>query len=730
MGCLFLLAVATCLQPVSATRDSAVSGEIDTTSILVDKINPAVKEIDIQVIYLRVVANGSLSMLLWLPGRYGEAIRAPESQPVSYPWHELRLTSLPLKFLKVSTIGFLGMNDFPFERYEAELVLGFNASIVKWAEPRSSLSPDLEQLGIWNVSATIEKSPGPFSKWPGSEDIAKRLGLTSFLSLFVILQHPSSYRELMFLPTWGPIIFLAILCPTQILIRAKLRAEHHASIAIVAALGVLTLGFTVPVGEGAPPELTLPKALSFLLPVAYLIFVFVFLVSGRFRAAARETAATTMPDGESPGGDQKRKVISEGLAPLPSRIARGPTTESDEMTRTPAPDLSHLIAYSDKETCDELDHDLKQGESQSLEFKERFPDQARDLAEVVASFATSNPGRIYLGVSKKGDIVGIKEVASLTDAPAKDEYQRRIEGTTGKINPRVRVKVTFMEKESKIGVKIDVPKGIDPIYYVGNIPYLRDLTSSRPATPDEVKEFHSRSLATSKPAKKLDEIGSYVSWLLALASDIELTLITYKDYLINPDLIQLLSDIHMYAELVFGLSSVEPATRLGIVQQLLSLAQRLDELAVHEFDVSVESAQAFGRKAGECLKVLGQLQEILNASAKIESPDAYVRTVRSSLLSLQNDWKARERRFKFGDVVILKEAFRHHAFALYRLSVLPEAKQLSLKEDLSELGRTLRELSSTEKYFGWWWSSEMRGRIEERYSVCETIISRIMGKIS
>jgi hypothetical protein len=392
--------------------------------------------------------------------------------------------------------------------------------------------------------------------------------------------------------------------------------------------------------------------------------------------------------------------------------------------------LSHLTNHSNKQTFDELESDLKQGESQSLEFKERFPDQARDLAEVVASFATSNPGRIYLGVSKKGDIVGIKEVASLMDAPAKDEYQRRIEGTTGKINPRVRVKVTFMEKDSKIVVKVDVPKGIEPIYYVGNRPYLRDLTSSRPATPDEVKELHSRSLAIAKPAKKPDEIGSYIGTLLSLASDIELTLTTYKDYLINPDLIQMLSEIHMYAELVFSLSSVEPAKQLGIVQQLLSLAQCLDELAVHEFDITVESAQAFGRKAGECMKVLGQLWEILSASAKIESLDAYVRTVRNSLLSLQNDWKARERRFRFGDVAILKEAFRHHAFALYRLSALPEAKQLSLKGDLSELGRALRELSSTEKYFGWWWSSEMRGRIEKKYSVCETIMSRIMGKIS
>jgi len=400
------------------------------------------------------------------------------------------------------------------------------------------------------------------------------------------------------------------------------------------------------------------------------------------------------------------------------------------MTQTTVPELSRMINDPNKEACDELERDLRQGESQSLEFKEEFPDQARDLAEVIASFATSNPGRIYLGIGKKGDIVGIKRVAALTDARSKDEYQRRIEGTTGQVNPRVRVKVTFMEKDSKVVVRIDVPKGIEPVYYVGGIPYLRDLTSSRRATPEEVKELHSRSLAVTVPSGKPDEIGSYVNALLALASDIELTLITYKEYLINPDLIQMLSDIHIYAEVAFGLSSVEPAKQLGIVQQLENLARSLDHLAEHQFDVSTESAQAFGRKARDCLEVLARLQDVLNASAKSGSLDRYVKTVRSSLTSLQNDWKARERRFRFGDVAILKEAFRYHAFALCRLGAPPEAGRLSVKEDLRELGRGLRELSSTEKYFGWWWGNETRNRIEQRYSTFEAIISRIMRKIS
>ena len=40
-----------------------------------------------------------------------------------------------------------------------------------------------------------------------------------------------------------------------------------------------------------------------------------------------------------------------------------------------------------------LREDLRQGESVSVEFKGDFPPQARDLANDIASFATTNGGR-------------------------------------------------------------------------------------------------------------------------------------------------------------------------------------------------------------------------------------------------------------------------------------------------------------------------------------------------
>jgi predicted HTH transcriptional regulator len=78
----------------------------------------------------------------------------------------------------------------------------------------------------------------------------------------------------------------------------------------------------------------------------------------------------------------------------------------------------------------ELERDLKEGESQRLEFKERFPEQARDLAEVIASFATSNAGTVYLGIDDHARVVGVEAISGLQDTRGKDAYNKRIQGTT------------------------------------------------------------------------------------------------------------------------------------------------------------------------------------------------------------------------------------------------------------------------------------------------------------
>jgi hypothetical protein len=379
----------------------------------------------------------------------------------------------------------------------------------------------------------------------------------------------------------------------------------------------------------------------------------------------------------------------------------------------------------------ELERDLRKGESQSLDFKEEFPEQARDLAQVIASFATSNLGTIYIGVDDHAKVVGVKGIVDDQDTKGKDECQKRIQGITQGIDPPVRVEVDFIEKDTKIVVRIRVPKGAKAVYFVEGRPYLRDLASSRLARSSEVEDIYRNFTLAGPSPKKIDEIQSYISALLSVSSDIELVLTSYRDNLINPDQIQMMYDIHVYAEMLYGLSQVKPPKELGIEQPLVTLSRCLDGLAAHGFTMGMQRVEEFGTMAKQCLDVMAQVNAVLRNRAKVGPLDVYSGRVRRSLISLQNDWKSRERRFEIGDVELLKEAFRRNAFAIYRLSACPEAIALGIRDELAELGRSLRELSSTEKYFGYWQNREaMRKKIEQKFSQCEPLISNIMSKVS
>jgi ATP-dependent DNA helicase RecG len=73
---------------------------------------------------------------------------------------------------------------------------------------------------------------------------------------------------------------------------------------------------------------------------------------------------------------------------------------------------------------------------------------------------------------------------------------RRVEGIChGMVKPSVTPVVLYCLEEGKTVVVIDVPAGVEPVYYCNNVPYLRHLTQSRPAEPHEVVELIRQWLA-------------------------------------------------------------------------------------------------------------------------------------------------------------------------------------------------------------------------------------------
>lgn len=154
-----------------------------------------------------------------------------------------------------------------------------------------------------------------------------------------------------------------------------------------------------------------------------------------------------------------------------------------------------LAGYDLTEGGTNLEYALADGEGWHIEFKERMPDQARDLGiEIAALSSQIGGGTIFLGVRDNGEVVGIQGVETLKD---RDQWRHRIAQIATKIvQPPNPVTVYFNERDGLDVIKIWVPEGSAPIYYVGHIAYIRNLDESRKATPEEIAEYVSRRSST------------------------------------------------------------------------------------------------------------------------------------------------------------------------------------------------------------------------------------------
>jgi predicted HTH transcriptional regulator len=126
----------------------------------------------------------------------------------------------------------------------------------------------------------------------------------------------------------------------------------------------------------------------------------------------------------------------------------------------------------------------ERGEGQELEFKREFPPQAHDLAQEVAAFATSGTGRILLGVADNGELVGL----AADDGSAREKLRQRAQGIVRTIRPNVKAECLFALEAEKTILCILIPQQDEPVFYYEGRPYIRDGSSSRPATPEEVKD--------------------------------------------------------------------------------------------------------------------------------------------------------------------------------------------------------------------------------------------------
>jgi hypothetical protein len=131
-----------------------------------------------------------------------------------------------------------------------------------------------------------------------------------------------------------------------------------------------------------------------------------------------------------------------------------------------------------------LEDALKNGESQFVEFKRGLADE--HLARAITAFANTNSGTIFLGVDDKCVVVGVD-----CDSPTqKDRELKRIrEITIQSIKPAISVSVDFVLYDGKTVLRIFVPRGQQPLYFLNHEIYVREQTTSMKAAPEQVEEI-------------------------------------------------------------------------------------------------------------------------------------------------------------------------------------------------------------------------------------------------
>lgn len=220
------------------------------------------------------------------------------------------------------------------------------------------------------------------------------------------------------------------------------------------------------------------------------------------------------------------------------------------------------------------------GEGQHVEFMSEYPKNGYELSKEIAAFASSNDGTILIGISDDGELLGLP---NLDSNAARDKLLRRIEGVcSGNIRPSITPVVKFAQENDAIVLTIEVPRGTQPIYYSNHTPYIRHLSSSRPAEPHEVIDRIAEYLAATPVEPVEDNLKSH---FLSSIAEVLVTTLMLADQVesrnINPWREYMLSAASYLATQLRESATEEIAIEMKLDNTLKNIADHLDRAASH-----------------------------------------------------------------------------------------------------------------------------------------------------
>ncbi|MCH8010305.1 MAG: putative DNA binding domain-containing protein [Chloroflexi bacterium] len=165
--------------------------------------------------------------------------------------------------------------------------------------------------------------------------------------------------------------------------------------------------------------------------------------------------------------------------------------ETDKIQREHEAFKTSVAGYDTTEGGTSVQFALLEGEGWHIEFKQEMPESAMSMAKEIAALSSQEDGgSIFIGIRNDAKVIGVQDARNESE---RDEWRKRVRNiATGIVDPPNPVTVYFNDVDGKTVVKVWVPEGKAPIYYVGGSPYIRNLDESRKATPEEVEEYMTR----------------------------------------------------------------------------------------------------------------------------------------------------------------------------------------------------------------------------------------------
>jgi len=144
---------------------------------------------------------------------------------------------------------------------------------------------------------------------------------------------------------------------------------------------------------------------------------------------------------------------------------------------------------------DALSELISHGENQTVEFKTSFQ---KEVIETVVAFANTKGGKIFIGISDSGDILGIK--------PKPESIQNWINQIKTNTQPSILVDIDDVEIEDKTIAVVDVKEyPVKPIAYKNRY-YKRANNSNHLMDLTQISNMHLQSLQLSWDAYKAQDI--------------------------------------------------------------------------------------------------------------------------------------------------------------------------------------------------------------------------------